>query len=100
MYALLGRMRARAGKRDEVIDLMTGSTEAMPGCRLYVVGRDAGDDDTICVTEIWDSKADHEASLQIPAVRETIDRAMPMLDLSDAQQFPFEPVGGHGIDFA
>jgi hypothetical protein len=46
----------------------------MPGCLSYVVAKDANDENTIWVTEVWDSMAGHDASLSLPAVRNAIPR--------------------------
>ncbi len=48
---------------------------AMPGCLSYVVARDPKDPDAIWITEVWDSKESHAASLQLPAVREATSSA-------------------------
>lgn len=96
MYGLIGSFNAQPGKRDELVALMTGSVGEMPGCRSYVVGIDAKDPDKLWVTEVWDSADAHKASLQIPAVAETINKAMPLI-ASFGEHIEFEPVGGHGI---
>ncbi len=46
----------------------------MPGCFSYVVAKDAADENTIWVTEVWDSLASHDASLSLPAVKNAIPR--------------------------
>ena len=68
----------------------------MPGCRSYIVGRDLTDAEGIWVTEVWDSKDLHAASLQIPAVRAVIQRAMPLI-AGFGERFEMEPVGGVGL---
>lgn len=96
MYGLIGSFNAQPGKRDELVALMTASVGEMPGCRSYVVGVDGKDPDKLWVTEVWDSAEAHKASLQIPAVAETIRRAMPLI-AGFGEHIEFEPVGGHGI---
>jgi quinol monooxygenase YgiN len=80
-YGYIGTMKARPGHRDEVVALLLDGVEGLReiGCELYVVGLADDDEDTICVTEVWQSKADHDASLQRPEVRAAIERAMPLL---------------------
>ncbi len=39
----------------------------------------ADNDTTIWVTESWQSKQHHEASLELPETKTAIDKAMPML---------------------
>lgn len=96
MYGLIGSFKAQAGKRDELIRLMLSGTEAMPGCLSYVVAADPEDADLIWVTEVWTDKAAHEGSLQLPQVKETISKAMPLI-ASFGQHTSTEPRGGVGL---
>jgi quinol monooxygenase YgiN len=54
-----------------MIEILKESAADMPGCLNYVVARDAADENTIWVTELWDS-ANHDASLSLPAVKNSI----------------------------
>ncbi|WKL58988.1 putative quinol monooxygenase [Asticcacaulis sp. ZE23SCel15] len=96
MYGLIGSFSAHPGKRDELISLMTASTGAMPGCISYIIAKDPEDADIIWITEVWDTAESHKASLQIPAVAETIKKAMPLI-ASFGQHTITEPVGGMGL---
>jgi quinol monooxygenase YgiN len=68
----------------------------MPGCLSYIVARDPTDSDAIWVTEVWDNKASHEASLSLPSVRDAITRGKPLI-AGFGERFETEPVGGHGL---
>jgi quinol monooxygenase YgiN len=96
MYGLIGSFSAHPGKRDELIGLMTASVSAMPGCLSYVVAKDPKDADLIWITEVWGSAESHKASLGLPQVAETIQKAMPLI-AGFGQHIETEPVGGHGI---
>lgn len=96
MHGLIGKMRAAAGQRDALIAILLEGIGAMPGCLSYVVARDPADADAIWITEIWDSKASHVASLQLPAVRAAIARARPLIAGFD-RGVETEPVGGVGL---
>jgi quinol monooxygenase YgiN len=63
----------------------------MPGCISYVIARDPSDADAIWITEVWDSKESHAASLNISEVKATIQKAMPLIGGFD-QRFETEPV--------
>lgn len=78
-YGMIGKMTAVAGKRDELVAILGAGVDAMPGCLAYLVAEDAKHPDSIWITEIWDSKASHEASLQLPAVREAIAKGRPLI---------------------
>lgn len=96
MYGLIGRMIAAPGKREELLAIMLEGSTPMEGCLSYVLARDPASDDGIWITEVWDKKENHAASLHIPAVRETIGRAMPLI-ASFAEHFETEPLGGIGL---
>ncbi|WP_206185453.1 putative quinol monooxygenase [Sphingosinicella sp. CPCC 101087] len=96
MHGLIGKMRAAAGRRDALIAILLEGTEAMPGCLSYVVAKDPADADAIWITEVWDSRESHRASLQLPQVRDAIARARPLIAGFDSS-VETEPIGGMGI---
>jgi len=61
--------------------------------------RDQADDDGIWITEIWDDKASHDASLSLPAVKKTIAAARPVIAAFNTPVVT-TPVGGHGLRVA
>jgi len=96
MYGLIGRMLAVPGRRDELLGLLLEGNAAMPGCRSYVIARDPGSDDGIWITEVWDSRELHQASLNLPHVQQTIAKAR-LLIAGFAERFETEPQGGIGV---
>ena len=96
MYGLIGKMMAAPGKRDELIDILAAGTGTMPGCLSYVIAKDATDPDGIWITEVWDSRSSHKASLSLPAVQDAIARGKPLI-AGFGERFETEPVGGHGL---
>jgi len=96
MYGLIGKMRSTAGQRDAIIAILLESTGSMPGCSSYVIATDPTDDNGIWVTEIWDSKESHAASLKLPQVQQAIARARPFI-AGFAERFETSPVGGYGL---
>lgn len=80
-YGYLATMRAKPGRRDEVVALLLGGEDGLrgAGCDLYVVGTSGAEEDMIWVYEVWRSKAQHAASLELPETRAAIGAAMPML---------------------
>jgi quinol monooxygenase YgiN len=99
MYGLIGKMKATPGQRDALVAILLEGTQAMPGCRSYIVARDATDADAIWVTEVWDSAASHQASLALPGVKAAIAQARPIL-AGFGERFETEPLGGHGMSAA
>jgi quinol monooxygenase YgiN len=98
MYGYAGTMKAKPGKRDEVVEILLSGVEGLRehGCILYVVSNSSTDDDTICVTEVWQTKEHHDASLQLPETKDAIGRAMPMLAGEFTSQ-EMTVVGGLGV---
>ena len=75
MWGMIAKITLLPGKRDDMIEILKESATDMPGCFSYVVAKDAADENTIWVTEVWDSVASHDASLTLPAVKNAIPRA-------------------------
>jgi quinol monooxygenase YgiN len=96
MHGLIGRMRARPGQRDALLAILLEGTGGMPGCLSYVIAKDPADADAIWITEVWDNRASHAASLQLPAVRAAIARARPLIAGFDNGHETI-PVGGVGL---
>ena len=93
MYGPIGKMRARPGQRDALIDILAAGTAAVPGCLSYVISKDALDADAIWITEAWDSAASHKASLGLPSVRAAITQGKPMI-AGFGERFETQPVTG------
>lgn len=96
MYGMIGKMSTAPGKRAEVISLLLQAVTAMPGCLSYVVAQDPADENGIWITEVWDSKESHDASLSLPEVRKSIAAARPMI-AGFSNQAITTPVGGYGL---
>ena len=68
----------------------------MPGCLSYVVAKDSQDENTIWVTEVWENKEHHDASLSLPQVSKAIAAARPII-AGFGKQVIRTPVGGYGL---
>ncbi|HEY2312460.1 MAG TPA: putative quinol monooxygenase [Streptosporangiaceae bacterium] len=100
-YGYIGSMRTREGRRDEVIEILLAGADGLreAGCQLYAVGTDPADADVVWVTEIWDSREHHDASLQLPETKAAIGQAMPLLTGEFTRQ-ELDVVGGLGVSAA
>lgn len=96
MYGLLGKMRANPGKRAELIAILLEGTDAMPGCKAYIVAGDVKEPDAIWITEVWDTAESHKASLQLPAVQAAIAKGRPLIAGFDSQ-VELNVAGGMGL---
>jgi len=96
MYGIIGRIIAVEGARKELASVMLEGIQGMPGCLSYVVALDSEDPNGLWVTEVWESQANHEASLSLPAVQEAIQKGRPLISRFE-EQFVTTPLGGQGL---
>ncbi|SNV32142.1 Antibiotic biosynthesis monooxygenase [Chryseobacterium taklimakanense] len=83
MYLLQGKLTAKDGKRDELAEILKDASKLISnaeGSKFYIVGKCEEDKNDVYVTELWNTKEDHDNSLNYPGVRELIMKAMPILD--------------------
>lgn len=82
-YLLHGKLTAKQGHRDELASILIDASKLVStakGCKIYVIGLDKDDINSVYVTEILDSKKDHDNSLKVKGVKELIMKAIPILD--------------------
>jgi quinol monooxygenase YgiN len=96
-YGYIATMRTQPGRRDEVVSLLVAGADDLraAGCHAYIVSV-THEEDLIHVTEVWESKEHHAASLQLPQVKAAIAEAMPMLAGEFTSQ-ELRVVGGLGV---
>jgi quinol monooxygenase YgiN len=94
MFGLIGKMIAKPDKRDELISILINGVSGMPGCLSYIVAKDPTDSNAIWITEVWQTEAQHKASLSMPEVRAAITKGKPLID-SFAEYHTTTPIGGH-----
>jgi quinol monooxygenase YgiN len=94
-YGLHVRIEAAPGRGDELEALLlqaAAGLEATPGCLVYVVSRAPEPSDVVYVTELWESRQAHDASLQDPAVREAVAQGRPLIASFASEEL--RPAGG------
>ncbi len=100
MYLLHGKLTAKPGQARELAGILLDASKLVAtakGCKLYVVGEDAGEPDAVYITEIWETKEDHDNSLTATGVRELIRKAMPDISAPPQKGQELEILGGAGI---
>lgn len=93
-------LKAKEGKADELVSILLQASESVSsakGCHLYIVSKDSQDENTIWITEVWDTKEDHDASLQNEEVRKLISKGMPLIDGQPEGGSEFKVMGGAGL---
>jgi len=99
-YLLHGKLTAKAGQQKELADILIQASQLIStakGCQLYVVSYNKEDEASVYVTEIWNSKNDHDDSLKVEGVRELIMKVLPILAVSPMKGQELEILGGVGI---
>jgi quinol monooxygenase YgiN len=96
MFGLIGKIDAVPGQRDALAAILLQGMADMPGCRSYVVAEDPVDIDALWVTEVWDSRDSHAASLALPSVQDAIREGRPMI-VGFSQRTETNVLGGHGL---
>jgi quinol monooxygenase YgiN len=100
-YFLHGKLSAKKGQGPTLTALLLKAAAAMPqvkGCVVYAISKDQNDPNAVWVTEIWDSKEDHDNSLKLESVRAIISQAMPVIDGMPQKGQELEVLGGMGIE--
>jgi quinol monooxygenase YgiN len=99
MFGLITQFKAAPNQRDALMAILAASTSAMPGCLSYIVAKDVAEADAVWITEVWNTRESHQASLALPAVQQAIAKGRPLIAGFGAR-FETEPVGGHGLNAA
>ena len=97
MYGIIGKLLVKPGKRDELSAILLAATREMPGCLSYIVATDQSDEQALWITEVWETREAHTASLSLPLVQQAMIEGKPLID-GFGERFATVPVGGHGID--
>lgn len=99
-FGLHGKLQATTGNGDKLASILLEAAQLVStakGCQLYLIGKDPLEKDAVWVTEVWDSKEDHDLSLSGAGVRELIAQAMPLLDGKPAPGQVLDILGGAGL---
>jgi quinol monooxygenase YgiN len=97
-FGMYARLVARAGQRDALTAILLRGVEGMAahGCQLYVVNHAPDNAAVVWVTEVWESREAHRASLELPETRRAIAEAMPLLT-GEFESIELGVVGGLGL---
>ncbi|EAF1795993.1 putative quinol monooxygenase [Listeria monocytogenes] len=98
-YGLLTAFYTHPGEKDNLVKILLEVAEALDEyntCIQYIISESETEADTVFVSEIWVDKGHHAASLDNPAVQETIKRAKPMIkEIKQIQELDI--LGGKGV---
>ena len=93
MFGLLGKIIALHGKREALARVLIDGVGGMSGCLSYIVAYDLQDEDALWVTEVWENKESHEASLSVPSVQDAVSKGRSLI-WTFGERFETTPVVG------
>lgn len=96
-YGLHGKLQAQAGRGDELAAILLQASQLVStakSCHLYLVSKDKQNPDSIWITEVWDSKEDHDNSLHLDGVGALISQAIPLLAGKPEKGLELDVLGG------
>lgn len=96
-YLLHGKLTATDGNGGKLTSILLDASKLVStakGCNLFVISKDNINNNAVWVTEIWDSKEDHDNSLKVEGVRELISQAIPILAEQPQKGQELEVAGG------
>lgn len=99
-YFLHGSLNATKGNGDKLATILLEASRLMAkakGCHLYIVSKGKTQADTVWITEIWESREDHDNSLKVEGVKELISTAIPILDGPPEKGQELNILGGLGL---
>lgn len=99
-YLLHGKLAAKEGKAEELTTILLEAAKAVStvkGCISYLISKDNKEQNVIWITEVWESKQDHDDSLKLDEVKKIIFKAIPIIDGQPQKGQELEILGGKGI---
>ncbi len=82
MFGMQVEITASQGKGKALGEIMSRASQLvsnLDGCKLYLVQESSTLDDTILISEVWQSQGLHQASLAVPDVIHLISEARPLI---------------------
>jgi quinol monooxygenase YgiN len=99
-FGLISKIEAHPAQGDALAEVLLEAAHEMQdsvlGCKSYVIAREPDDPDAVWVTEVWDSREAHAASLTLDSVKAAIQRGRPLI-AGFSNRVETIPVGGLGL---
>jgi len=99
-YFLHGKITAKKGEAENLALILLEAAKILStfeGCLLYVIGKDEKEEHSVWVTELWNSKEDHDNSLKLQDVRDLISKALSIIEGQPTKGQELKIIGGKGI---
>lgn len=79
MFGLIVKITSVDGERDNLMSILQNGTANMPGNISYTIAKDQENHNDIWITEVWDSQASQEASIELASVQDAIGKGRPLI---------------------
>jgi quinol monooxygenase YgiN len=96
MYGQIAKITAIPSKRDELIAVLLEGTKSMPGCLSYIIAKDVTEADAIWISEAWENKESHDASLSLASVKYSLSKGRALI-AGFSNRVVTTPIGGTGL---
>jgi len=94
-YVRRSNLLAQAGQGENLERILKDALKDIPGLRRADISRNIHNTDLIFVSETWESREAHTASLDIPEVREAITKGRPLISSFEHQsEYEYDPENG------
>ena len=97
-YGLFTKFVTKENKRDEFAAILLEVSEDLSskGLHQFIIYNDMEDLNSVCVSEIWDSKEDHDNSLKEGGNKDVIAKAVQLLS-GKPERVELDLLGGKGV---
>ena len=98
-FGFFGKFITKPGQRDVVLEHLREAVKLvspLPGCQIYIISTVPNEPDAVCSMEVWDSEADHSASLQLESVKAHVAKVRPLM-AEGAEVVRMVPAVGKGL---
>ena len=100
LYAQYTQFIAQDGKGDALIEVLMKSNHIISksdGCRSFVINKEAGNSDSIWLTELWENSEQQVISRSLDGAKELATET-DLLLAQPPRQIILEPIAGKDID--
>lgn len=98
-FAQYVKFTALAGQGEKLAQILLSVAKEMnnvDGCLLYVVNTTPESTDIVWVTEVWQSKEEHQASFQLAFSQKALAKGKGLM--VNVESIELVPMGGKGMD--
>jgi quinol monooxygenase YgiN len=97
MFGLIVSILVLPENREALLAALDADPDQMPGCAVYMVGPDHGDESVVRIAEVWESELAHQEWRESDHGQQMAAQAKHWI-IGFAQRDHFEASAGHGYN--